>query len=140
MNKLQYLLHKLFLTNPDDKEGMQPREAICYSICGFGQNLVSQLVSAYLTYYLTDGLLVPSSLVGYIMLGARIFDAFCDPIMGTIVDRTHSKWGKSRPYLLFASIPISILTVLCFLPYHLIGLPYGNEEGKYKISIGRRKK
>ena len=135
MEKKGKCLDRLFMTNPDDKEGLQPCEAMSYAICGFGQNLISQIVSAYLTYYLTDGLLVASSTVGYIMLGARIFDAFCDPFMGTIVDHTHSKWGKSRPYLLFASIPIAILTVVCFLPYEIMGLPFGNEDKSYKTII-----
>ena len=135
MTNKRKCLEKLFMTNPDDKEGLQPCEAMSYAICGFGQNLISQVVSAYLTYYLTDGLLVASSTVGYIMLGARIFDAFCDPIMGTIVDHTHSKWGKSRPYLLFASIPIAILTIICFLPYQKMGLPFGNQDKSYETII-----
>ena len=56
MNKISQLLHKVFMTDPNDKEGMQPVEAISYSLCGFGQNLISAIVSSYLTYYLTDGL------------------------------------------------------------------------------------
>ena len=128
MNKVMQLLHKVFMTDPNDKEGMQPGEALSYSICGFGQNLISAIVSSYLTYYLTNGLLLASEAVGFIMLGTRIFDAFNDPIMGTIVDHTHSKWGKSRPYVLFASIPIAILTIMCFLPYNLWGMPFGNDK------------
>ena len=125
MNKVMQLLHKVFMTDPNDKDGMQPAEAISYSICGFGQNLISAIVSSYLTYYLTNGLLVASAAVGYIMLGTRVYDALNDPIMGTIVDHTHSRWGKSRPYVLFASIPIAILTIMCFLPYNLWGMPFG---------------
>lgn len=133
MNKISALLHKVFMTNPDDKDGMQPSEAISYSICGFGQNLISAIVSSYLTYYLTNGLLVASAVVGYIMLGTRIFDAFNDPIMGTIVDHTHSRWGKCRPYVLFAVIPIAIFTILCFMPWQLLGLPFGsNQVDSYK--------
>ena len=128
MNKISQLLHKVFMTDPNDKEGMQPGEAISYSLCGFGQNLISAIVSSYLTYYLTDGLMIASTAVGFIMLGTRIFDAFNDPIMGTIVDHTHSRWGKSRPYVLFAVIPIAILTIMCFLPYNLWGLPFGNDD------------
>ena len=50
MNKISQLLHKVFMTDPNDKEGMQPKEAISYSLCGFGQNLISAIVSSYLTY------------------------------------------------------------------------------------------
>ncbi len=132
MNKLSALLHKVFMTDPNDKEGMQPSEAISYSICGFGQNLISAIVSSYLTYYLTNGLLVASAVVGYIMLGTRVFDAFNDPIMGTIVDHTHTRWGKSRPYVFFAAIPIAILTVICFLPWQAMGLPFGIDPKGYQ--------
>ena len=137
MNKVMQLLHKVFMTDPNDKEGMQPGEAISYSLCGFGQNLVSAIVSSYLTYYLTDGLMIASTAVGFIMLGTRLYDALNDPIMGTIVDHTHSKWGKSRPYVLFAAIPIAILTIMCFLPYELWGLPFGNDpaDGWKTITI-----
>ncbi|KAH0795114.1 glycoside/pentoside/hexuronide transporter [Histomonas meleagridis] len=115
---------------------MSPCEALSYSICGFGQNLICQTVSSYLTYYMTDGLLIPSATVGYIMLGTRISDALNDPIMGTIVDHTHTKWGKSRPYLIISIIPIAILTILCFLPYQILGFPFGNApENSYKIIV-----
>lgn len=52
------------------------------------------------------------------MLGTRIFDAFNDPIMGSIVDRTRTKWGKCRPYLKWMAIPIGVVTILCFLPWY----------------------
>ena len=137
MNKVMQLLHKVFMTDPNDKEGMQPGEAISYSLCGFGQNLISAIVSSYLTYYLTDGLMIASTAVGFIMLGTRLYDALNDPIMGTIVDHTHSKWGKSRPYVLFASFPIAILTIMCFLPYNLWGMPFGDdpETGWQTVTI-----
>lgn len=49
-----------------------------------------------------------------IILIGRVFDALNDPVMGMIVDRTKSKWGKMRPYLLFAPIPIAITTIALF--------------------------
>lgn len=107
-------LHKVFGTEPGN--GMQPKEAISYSIAGLGQNLVCGLIGSYLTYYMTNGLLLPSFTVGLIMLFTRLFDAFNDPVMGSIVDRTRTKWGKCRPYLLFTPVPIALFTVLVFLP------------------------
>lgn len=105
-------LHKLFGTNPG--KGMQPREAIAYSVAGFGQNLICALISSFLLFFYTDGVgLLPAG-VAYLMLGVRLFDAFNDPLMGSIVDRTRTKWGKLRPYLLFTPIPIGILTMICF--------------------------
>lgn len=105
-------LHRLFGTVPG--RGLQPKEAIAYSIAGFGQNMVCALIATFLMVFYTDGVgLLPAG-VAYLMLGVRLFDALNDPIMGSIVDRTRTRWGKLRPYLLFTPIPISILTIFCF--------------------------
>lgn len=109
-------LHKVFGTDPKDNKGMQPKEAISYSIAGLGQNLICGLVGGYISYYFTNGLLIAPTTVGIIMLIVRIFDASNDPIMGSIVDRTRTKYGKCRPYLLWMPIPIAISTVTLFLP------------------------
>jgi sugar (glycoside-pentoside-hexuronide) transporter len=96
---------------------LKPTEAFSYGIAGFGQNLICGFIgSSYLVYFFTNGLLLNATVVGFIMLFTRLFDAFNDPVMGSIVDRTRTKWGKCRPYLLFTPIPIAILTVLIFLP------------------------
>ena len=50
--------------------------------------------------------------VAILMLATRVFDAFNDPIMGSIVDKTRSKWGKCRPYLKWMAIPIGVCTIL----------------------------
>ena len=112
--------HKLFGTNPTNN-GMQPKEALSYSLAGLGQNLICGLVGSFVSYYFTNGLLLAPITVGYIMLGVRIFDALNDPIMGSIVDRTRTKNGKCRPYLKWMPIPIAILTVLLFLPLNPSG-------------------
>ncbi len=122
---MNQFLHKLFGTTPG--KGVQPKEAIAYSVAGFGQNFICTIIGSYLTIFLTDALLfgadgvMVGSLTGavavaYLMLGTRIFDAFNDPIMGSIVDRTRTKWGKCRPYLKWMAIPIAITTIACFLP------------------------
>lgn len=116
MNKFSQLMHKLFGTDPNDKEGMQPKEALSYSVAGLGQNLICGLVGSYISYYFTNGLLLAPATVGIIMLCVRIFDALNDPIMGSIVDRTRSKHGKCRPYLMWMPIPIAISTITLFLP------------------------
>ena len=55
--------------------------------------------------------------VAFLMLGCRVFDALNDPIMGSIVDRTRTKWGKCRPYLKWMAIPIAVMTIICFFPF-----------------------
>ena len=108
-------LHKLFGSKPNDGE-VQPKEGISFSLAGFGQNLICTIVGSYLTVFMTDAIGYPALWVAFLMLFARIFDALNDPIMGSIVDRTRTKWGKCRPYLRWMPIPIAIMTILCFLP------------------------
>ena len=122
--KNKSFFHKLFGTTPG--VGVQPKEAIAYSITGIGQNFICTIIGSYLTIFLTDALLFGASdvkigaisgtmAVAYLMLATRIFDAFNDPIMGSIVDKTRTKWGKCRPYLKWMAIPIGITTIVCFL-------------------------
>lgn len=123
---MQNFLHKLFGTTPG--KGVQPKEAIAYSITGFGQNLICTIIGSYLTIFMTDALLfggesvkigsvTGTMAVAYLMLGTRIYDAMNDPIMGSIVDRTRTKWGKCRPFLKWMAIPIALVTIACFCPF-----------------------
>lgn len=130
MSKLNQIgaLHKIFGTTPG--KGVQPKEAVAYSIAGFGQNFICTIIGSYLTIFMTDALLFGSvqegdifgpitgaMAVAFLMLGTRIFDALNDPIMGSIVDRTRTKWGKCRPFLKWMAIPIAVMTVICFCPF-----------------------
>ena len=121
------ILHKIFGTTPGDGN-LQPKEAIAYSIAGFGQNFICTIIGSYLTVFMTDALLFGSAdvmvggvsgamAVAFLMLGTRIYDACNDPIMGSIVDRTRTKGGKCRPYLKWMPIPIAVMTILCFCPF-----------------------
>ncbi|MBO5290259.1 MAG: MFS transporter [Clostridia bacterium] len=125
-SKVEGILHKLYGTTPGGS-GLQPKEALAYGIAGFGQNFICTIIGSYLTIFLTDALLfgaegvtigsiTGSMAVAWLMLGTRIFDAFNDPIMGSIVDKTRTKWGKCRPYLKWMAFPIAIMTIACFLP------------------------
>ena len=115
--KLNALAHKLFGSTPGDGE-MQPTEGFSYSLCGFGQNLICTIIGSYLTVFMTDAIGFNALMVAFLMLGARIFDALNDPIMGSIVDRTRTKWGKCRPYMKWMAFPIAIMTAICFLPVY----------------------
>lgn len=115
--KINALTHKLFGSTPSDGE-MQPKEGFSYSLCGFGQNLICTIIGSYLTVFMTDAIGFNALAVAFLMLGARIFDALNDPIMGSIVDRTRTKWGKCRPYMKWMAFPIAIMTAICFLPWY----------------------
>ena len=109
--------HKLFGTYPNDGD-VQPKEGIAYSLCGFGQNLICTIIGSYLTIFMTDAIGYGALSVALLMLLARIYDALNDPIMGSIVDRTKTKWGKCRPYLKWMALPVAGITILCFLPWY----------------------
>ena len=115
--KVNNFVHKLFGSTPGDGE-MQPKEGFSYSLCGFGQNLICTIIGSYLTVFMTDAIGFKALHVALLMLFARIYDALNDPIMGSIVDRTRTKWGKCRPYMKWMAIPIAIMTILCFLPWY----------------------
>ena len=115
--KINALTHKLFGSTPGDGE-MQPNEGFSYFLCGFGQNLICTIIGSYLTVFMTDAIGFNALAVAFLMLGARIFDALNDPIMGSIVDRTRTKWGKCRPYMKWMAFPIAIMTAICFLPWY----------------------
>lgn len=126
-SQVNTLVNKLFGTTPGDGE-MQAKEGIAYSIAGFGQNFICTIIGSYLTVFMTDalgfnidvkvGALTGVVAVAVLMLVTRLFDAFNDPIMGSIVDKTRTKYGKCRPYLQWMPIPIAIMTILCFLPFY----------------------
>ena len=115
--KVNNFVHKLFGSTPGDGE-MQPKEGFSYSLCGFGQNLICTIIGSYLTVFMTDAIGFKALHVALLMLFARVYDALNAPIMGSIVDRTRTKWGKCRPYMKWMAIPIAIMTILCFLPWY----------------------
>lgn len=86
-----------------------------------GQNIMYNVVNACIMYFLQFTVLIPAMTVSIIFTVARIFDACNDPIMGTIVDRTRSKYGKCVPYLRIIPIPIMIITILCYVSFGFYG-------------------
>ena len=116
-SKLSNIGHKIFGTKPNDGD-IQPIEGVAFGIAGFGQNLICTIIGSYLTIFMTDAIGFPALSVAFLMLFTRLFDALNDPIMGSIVDRTRTKWGKCRPFLLWMPIPIAVMTILCFLPIY----------------------
>ena len=94
-----------------------PKERNMYLLGMVGQNIIYNIVGSALAYYLQFTLLIPAMAVTVIMAVARVWDAMNDPMMGTIVDKTRSKWGKCRPYLIYVPLPIFIITTLCFVNF-----------------------
>lgn len=91
-------------------------EMFGYLVGMFGQNMIYQVIAAGLvSVYLGSVVYLPAGIVSGIIFVARIWDAINDPMMGTIVDKTHTKWGKCRPYLIIFPAIIGAMTILCFI-------------------------
>lgn len=90
------------------------KEKIGYGFGDFASSMFWKIFSVYLLFYYTDVFGISAAVVGTMFLVTRIWDAANDPIMGIIADRTETKWGKFRPYLLWMAIPFGIVGVLCF--------------------------
>ena len=86
---------------------------IAYGLGDTAQNVVWGAMGI-LTFFYTDYAGIDPAMVGMVMLLSRCFDGFSDVIMGFIVERTNSKWGKSRPWILWTSIPFAVSIVLIY--------------------------
>src|SRR3954451_1726065 len=111
-------------------------------------NLAFSMTSMFLLLYYTDVLGIAATTVGTLFLVVRVFDGFADLFAGRVVDRTNTRWGRFRPYLLFATVPLLLLNVALFtvpdlgdrgelvyayvtylllgLAYSLVNIPYGS--------------
>ncbi len=98
--------------SPEDRVPLGMK--IGYGIGDLGANLVFLATLFYVLYYFTDVLGIPPETAGIIVLASKFWDASIDPVMGNISDRTHSRWGKKRPFLLFGAIPVGIAVFLLF--------------------------
>lgn len=85
-----------------------------YGFTDAGGNFAFTMVSSYLTVFYTDVVGLTPAVISIIMLLARVWDGVNDPMMGMIADKTNTRWGKYRPYLLFGAPVLAILTVLTF--------------------------
>lgn len=90
------------------------REMFGHAIAGFGQNLIFGLWSNYMLVFYTDIFGIAAGTASIIMLLTRVWDGINDPMMGSIADRTRTKWGRYRPWLLFMAPVIVIFLVLNF--------------------------
>ena len=90
------------------------REKIGYGFGDMASSMFWKLFGSYLMIFYTDVFGMPAAVVGTMFLITRIWDSAFDPIIGIIADRTQSRWGKFRPYLLYLAIPFAVIGVLTF--------------------------
>jgi len=101
------------------------REKIAYGFGDTASNLIFQTVMLFLTFYYTDIVGLAPAAVGSMFLIVRIFDAVTDPLMGALADRTRTRWGSYRPYMLWLALPFALCSVLAFTS------PPLPEDGKF---------
>jgi len=99
---------------------MEKKYAVTNTFYTFFGFLIQATVSTYFANYMTDTVMIPSGIASIIMLVACIWDAVNDPMMGAIADRTHTKWGRFRPYVLFAGPLLMVISFFLFRsPNHM---------------------
>lgn len=102
---------------PDHASRAEPLpllEKIGYGLGDYGINFHFSMTTNFLLFFYTEVFGLLPAVAGTVLLVARISDALTDPLMGLIADRTHSRWGKLRPYLLFGAVPLGVASVLLF--------------------------
>lgn len=100
-----------------------------------GEHLIITIIAASFAYYLQFTLLIPAAFVGTIMAAARVWDGVNDLIMGTLIDKTNTRWGKSRPYLIFSPFFLSVFTLLCFTNFGFYDPSRSFFEGKNALIV-----
>jgi len=99
---------------PASGERLTFREKFAYGLGDTASNFYFQAFNLFLVYYYTDIFGLPSTAVGTLMLVTPILVAVLNPVIGAAADRTNSRWGKFRPYILWGAIPYGVLGFLMF--------------------------
>lgn len=95
-------------------EKIKMTEKLGYASGDLASNLIYQTISIYLLFFYTNIYGLTAAQAGVMFLVVRFVDALNDPFVGTLVDKTNSRFGRFRPYLLFGAIPFAALAILCF--------------------------
>lgn len=90
------------------------KEKIGYGMGDAASHIIFDNVMLYMMFFYTDIFGIPAGFVGTMFLLARALDAISDPCMGLLADRTRSRWGKFRPWILFGAIPFGLVCVLAY--------------------------
>lgn len=89
-------------------------EKIGYSLGDLAANLIFQTLMTFIAFFYTDVFRIPPASASAIIFAGGMIGAFFNPIMGMIADRTNTRWGKFRPWILWTAIPFGIIAILAF--------------------------
>ena len=99
-------------------------EKVGYSLGDLAANLIFQTLMTFLAFFYTDVYQIPPASAASIIFIGGMIGAFFNPVMGVIADRTHTRWGKFRPWILWTAIPFGVISLLAF------STPAFSEQGK----------
>lgn len=106
----------------EEKKNLSGKEKFAYGIGAVGKDMVYMLSASYISIYFLDVMGISAAAIAILLMAARVFDAFNDPIMGVLVAKTKTKWGKFRPWLLIGTVTNAIVLYLMFtIPPQLNG-------------------
>ena len=100
-------------------EHLSPLKKIFFGVGDSTFSLLFTTLSFYFLFFLTDGIGISAALAGWIFFAGKLWDAISDPIMGYLSDKTKTRWGRRRPYLLFGSVPLAVTYILLWQKYSL---------------------
>lgn len=98
----------------ENKKNLTGAERFAYGIGAVGKDMVYMLSASYISIYFLDVMGISAAAIAALLLAARVFDAFNDPIMGVLVAKTKTRWGKFRPWLLVGTITNAVILYLMF--------------------------
>ncbi|MDV9877478.1 MFS transporter, partial [Clostridioides difficile] len=90
------------------------RQRIGYGSSDLACNLIWQMISLYLLYFYTDIMGLSAVAISFMFVVTRVIDGITDLLVGYCIDKTNTRWGKSRPYFLFGAVPFALFAVLAF--------------------------
>src|SRR4051812_688722 len=99
---------------PDQQQRVTVCERLAYGLGDSAANFVFQTQLTFLMYFYTDVFGISSVTAGSVILVSRFLDAFTDPIVGALADRTNTRWGHYRPWVVWTAIPLAVSLVLCY--------------------------
>lgn len=105
------------------------KEKVAYGLGDTASNFVFQTVMLFLTFFYTDIVGLNPATVGSIFLLVRLIDAVTDPLMGSLADKTRTRWGAYRPYLLWLALPFAIISMMAFTT------PDSDYQGKLTYAV-----
>ena len=98
----------------ETKKKLSGSEKVAYGLGAVGKDMVYMLSASYISIYFLDVMGISAVAIGILLMVARVFDAFNDPLMGVLVAKTKTKWGKFRPWLFIGTVTNAIILYMMF--------------------------